>query len=56
MSWFSGRKTTSPIEKKVLSEGQIQLADKLADLKGITRDEVLAEAYRRADKILKTAR
>lgn len=39
--------------KEKLTQRQLQVADRLADMKGVTRDEVLAEAYRRADKILK---
>lgn len=53
MNWLRGRRNTTPVEKAALSKQQIQVADRLAEMKGITRDEVLAEAYRRADKILK---
>ena len=38
--------------KEALTERQLNVADKLAKMKGTTRDEVLAEAYRKADKIL----
>lgn len=54
MNWLSGRKVTTPTEKRELSKKQLQVADRLAEMKGVTRDEVLAEAYRRADRILKT--
>lgn len=35
-----------------LDAKQTSLAARLARLKGVTRDEVLAEAYRRADRTL----
>jgi hypothetical protein len=38
--------------KDKLTNRQEAVADKLAAMKGTTRDEVLAEAYRRADRIL----
>lgn len=38
--------------KETLTERQLGVAEKLARMKGTTRDEVLSEAYRRADKIL----
>ena len=38
--------------KQKLTERQMETADKLAKMKGVTRDEVLAEAYRKADRIL----
>lgn len=38
--------------KERLTARQEIVAEKLAQMKGTTRDEVLAEAYRRADKIL----
>ena len=38
--------------KALLNRRQIQVADRLAEMKGITRDEVMAEAYRRADRIV----
>lgn len=40
--------------KQKLTERQLRVADRLAEMKGVTRDEVLAEAYRRAEAILKT--
>lgn len=52
MSWF-GRRVPDAVKQK-LSKRQLQVADRLAAMKGVTRDEVLAEAYRRADEILKT--
>lgn len=39
-------------EKVVLDRRQVVVADKLARMQGRTRDEVLAEAYRRADQTI----
>lgn len=36
----------------ILDRAEIQQADRLSRLTGKRRDEVLAESYRRADKIL----
>lgn len=51
MSWFRRRQPDAVKQK--LNQRQLQVADRLAEMKGVTRDEVLAEAYRRADTILK---
>ena len=40
-----------PVKQK-LTARQEGVADRLAAMRGTTRDEVLAEAYRRADRIL----
>ena len=37
--------------RKALTERQMDVADRLADMKGITRDQVLAEAYRRVARL-----
>lgn len=37
--------------KERLTNRQESVADRLAEMKGMTRDQVLAEAYRRADRI-----
>lgn len=37
--------------KQRLTDRQESVADRLAEMKGMTRDQVLAEAYRRADRI-----
>lgn len=39
--------------KERLTNRQESVADRLAEMRGTTRDEVLAEAYRRADRILR---
>ena len=57
MSWltslFAPKPPPLPPEvKEKLTERQHQVADKLAEMKGETRDDVLAEAYRKADRIL----
>jgi uncharacterized protein (DUF1778 family) len=39
-----------------LTERQLTVAGRLAKMKGTTRDEVLREAYRRADNILRQRR
>ena len=46
------RAPASDPAREVLDRQQGNLADRLAKLKGVTRDEVLNEAYRRADRIL----
>ena len=37
--------------RKALTERQLDVADRLADMKGVTRDQVLAEAYRRVARL-----
>jgi len=37
--------------RKALTDRQMEVADRLADMKGITRDQVLAEAYRRVARL-----
>jgi len=37
--------------RKALTERQMDVADRLAEMKGITRDQVLAEAYRRVARL-----
>lgn len=39
--------------KVTLTARQLEVAERLAEMKGVTRDDVLAEAYRRADRILR---
>lgn len=48
--------TTPSLDKSRLSQRQIEIADRLAQMQGVTRDEVLAEAYRRADRTLAARR
>lgn len=57
MSWFRGPPPATPnADKQKLTQRQASIADRLAEMKGVTRDEVLAEAYRRADRILAAKR
>ena len=42
--------------KADLNQRQLDIAGRLARMKGVTRDEVLAEAYRRADRIVANRR
>lgn len=45
--------TKEPSREQVdLSARQVEVADRLAKMKGTTRDAVLNEAYRRADSLL----
>lgn len=57
MQWLAQMFSSSPHAPKVvkdrLTRRQDDVADRLARMQGKTRDEVFAEAYRRADKILK---
>lgn len=39
--------------KVALDQRQVQIASRLARLNGTTRDKILAEAYRRADRALR---
>ena len=43
--------TPDPVKVR-LSERQADVASRLAQMQGKTRDEVLAEAYRRADRLV----
>lgn len=57
MSWLRGQTPATPnADKQKLTQRQASIADRLAEMKGVTRDEVLAEAYRRADRILAAKR
>lgn len=46
--WLFGRASTEETERVDLDTQQNQIADRLAKMRGSTRDEVLSEAYRRA--------
>jgi hypothetical protein len=46
--WLFGRAHDEPDERVDLDTQQNQIADRLAKMRGSTRDEVLSEAYRRA--------
>lgn len=54
--WPGGLQTQPDPAKVTLSERQLDVAGRLAHMKGVTRDEVLAEAYRRADRIVRARR
>lgn len=57
MTLIRGQSPSTPSpEKQKLTQRQLNQAQRLAEMKGITRDEVLAEAYRRADRILAAKR
>jgi len=43
--------TRPQIARKALTERQMDVADRLAEMKGVTRDQVLAEAYRRVARL-----
>jgi len=45
------RSTQPDLARKRLTERQLDVADRLADMKGVTRDQVLAEAYRRVARL-----
>jgi hypothetical protein len=45
------RMNPDPVEAE-LNQRQVQVAERLAKMQGKTRDEVLREAYRRADRIM----
>lgn len=56
MSWiaslFHRRERVTPVVKEKLNSVNLEVADQLAEMNGLTRDEVLAQAYRRADQYL----
>lgn len=57
MTLLRGQSPPTPNpDKEKLTRRQLDTADRLAEMRGTTRDEVLAEAYRRADRILATKR
>lgn len=52
---FAGQSSDPEFDsvKEKLTVRQEGIADRLAKMQGKTRDEVLAEAYRRADRVVK---